>query len=75
MHVINHAGLSEEQLAAIGQEIEGQRRLDDILNWAVLSDPAAFIQGIVEDVVAQDEFTNDVIVPWRDTLVLVYDST
>ena len=27
------------------------------------------------EVVVQDEFTHDVVVPWRDGLYLVYDTT
>jgi hypothetical protein len=45
------------------------------MTWA-LSDPAKrFIPGVVKDVVVQDEFTHDVIVPWGPELVLVYDTT
>jgi hypothetical protein len=75
MQINNYAGLSDDQLADITRDLDGQRTLDDMLKWALRSDPAHFTPTIVSDVVAQDEFTNDVIVPWRDNLVLVYDST
>jgi len=41
-----------------------------------LSHPAGtFIPQVVADVIVQDEFTHDVVVPWREGLVLVYDTT
>lgn len=44
------------------------------MHWA-LSDPSRFLPQVVADVIIQDEFTHDVIVPWRDEVVLVYDTT
>jgi hypothetical protein len=75
MQINNYAGLSDDQLAAITRELDGQRTLDDVLKWAIRSDPAHFTPSIVGDVVIQDEFTTDVVIPWRNNLVLVYDST
>ena len=37
-------------------------KLQDVMRWA-LSDPAGFIPQVVADVVVQDEFTHDVVVP------------
>jgi hypothetical protein len=34
-----------------------------------------FIPSVVANIIVQDEFTHDVIVPYRDGLVLVYDTT
>jgi hypothetical protein len=45
--------------------------LDRVVRWGFESDP----RRLVVDVVAQDEYTHDVIVPWGDGLFLVYDCT
>ena len=34
-----------------------------------------FVPQVVADVIVQDEFTHDVLIPWREGLVLVYDTT
>lgn len=75
MRVVNRADLSPEQLAVIEGELSGQQNLGDVLKWALAHPPGLFLPGVVAGVVVQDEFTHDVIVPWRDNLVLVYDTT
>ena len=75
MRVVNRAGLSPEQIASVERELAGQRGLNDVLRWARAAPPGTFVPSVVADVIAQDEFTHDVIVPWRDSLVLVYDTT
>jgi hypothetical protein len=45
------------------------------MRWALSHPPGTFLPEVVAAVVLQDEFTHDVIVPWRDGLVLVYDTT
>lgn len=75
MRVANNAGLSPERLAAVERELSGQRNLSDVLRWALAQPAGAFVPSVVADVIAQDEFTHDVVVPWRDSLVLVYGAT
>ena len=75
MRVINHANLDPEQIAKIGVELSEQHDLGDVMNWAMSQAKGTFIPSVVADVIVQDEFTHDVIVPWRDGLVLVYDTT
>ena len=75
MRVVNHAGLSPEQLASIERELSGQQNLNDVMKWALAQPRGTFIPSVVAEVVVQDEFTHDVIVPWREPLVLVYDTT
>jgi hypothetical protein len=75
IRVLNYADLSRETIAEIEAELSGQHSLKDVMRWA-LSDPTkSFIPGVVKDVIIQDEFTHDVIVPWGPELVLVYDTT
>jgi hypothetical protein len=75
MRVVNHANLSARQLAEIEREVREQQNLNDMMKWALAHPPGVFTRTIVTEVVVQDEFTHDVIVPWRDNLVLVYDTT
>lgn len=75
MRVTDHAHLPPEQLAEIEAELSGQQNLHDVMKWALFHPPGVFIPSVVADVIVQDEFTHDVIVPWRDGLVLVYDAT
>ena len=75
MRIVNRANLSAEQLTAIERELSGQQNLNDVMKWALAHPPGTFARAVVAGVVVQDEFTRDVIVPWRDNLVLVYDTT
>jgi len=75
MQVKNYAKLSPEQLAAIESELPEQRGLGDVVNWGLGKKSGAGVPGIVAEVIVQDEFTHDAIVPWRDGIVLVYDTT
>ena len=75
MRVVNRAGLPPEQLAAIGRELSGQQNLSDVMRWALSQPRGTFTPPVVAEVVVQDEFTHDVIIPWREPLVLVYDTT
>lgn len=45
--------------------------LEHVLRWSFGFDPPRPILNVV----AQDEFTNDVVLRWDDDLVLVYDCT
>jgi hypothetical protein len=75
MRVANQANLSSEAIADIAAELSAQQNLGDVMSWALCSPPGTFIPSVVAEVIVQDEFTHDVIVPWRDGLVLVYDTT
>ena len=75
MRVVNHANLSPEQITQIESELSGQQNLNDVMKWALSHPKCIFIPSVVAQVIVQDEFTHDVIVPYRDDLVLVYDTT
>ena len=74
MHLVNQSKLPAIKIAELEAEIPEQENLQDVMRWA-LSDPGGFVPQVVANVVVQDEFTHDVIVPWRGGLVLVYDTT
>jgi hypothetical protein len=75
MRVLNHANLIPETVAGIAGELSAHENLADVMRWAFSHPGGTFIPSIVAEVIVQDEFTHDVIVPWRDGLVLVYDTT
>lgn len=75
MIVFNRANLSLETVAQITAEIAAQENLKDVMSWAFSSPRGNFIPSVVAEVIVQDEFTHDVVIPWRDGLVLVYDAT
>jgi hypothetical protein len=47
------------------------RTLEPVLEWMRAQDPPR----VVSEIVTQDEYTHDVVVPWADLLVLVFDTT
>jgi hypothetical protein len=75
IRVLNYAQLPSDAMADIESELSEQFSLKDVMGWAFSHSGKKFIPGVVKDVVVQDEFTHDVIVPWGPELVLVYDTT
>jgi hypothetical protein len=47
------------------------RTLGPVLEWLRAQDPPR----VVREIITQDEYTHDVIVPWSERLVLVFDAT
>lgn len=74
MKVLNHANLSENEFAALENELANHKTLGQVLTWAGRKPKGDFLPGIVAEVVTQDEFTHDVVVPYKN-LFLVYDTT
>jgi hypothetical protein len=56
---------------AIVKEAEGFRTLDEVLRWALAKTPPA----TVANVIAQDEFTVDVLLRMDENLFLAFDTT
>lgn len=75
IRVLNYAHLAPEVIADIESALSRQHSLQDLMSWALSGSGKKFIPGVVKDVIVQDEFTHDVIVPWGPELVLVYDTT
>lgn len=74
MKIENHTKLTEKEFAEIEQELANHKTLGKVLTWASSKSKADFLAQIVAEVITQDEFTNDVVVPYKD-LFLVYDTT
>ena len=75
MRVLNYANLPADDVAKITTELSTQENLRDVMSWALSAPTGTFIPSVVSEVIVQDEFTHDVVVPWRDKLFLVYDTT
>jgi hypothetical protein len=74
LSITNHSNLSEQEFAPLSSELSGHSSLAKVLAWASSKPASDVFPQIVAEVVTQDEFTHDVIVPYRD-LFLVYDTT
>lgn len=74
MKVLNHASLPENEIAELERELANQKTLGQVLAWASAKPKGDFIPQTVAEVITQDEFTHDVVVPYKD-LFLVYDTT
>ena len=55
-------------------EIANHKALADVLAWAATKPRSDVHPRTVAEVITQDEFTHDIIVPYRDVF-LVYDTT
>lgn len=67
----DRAALSPEQRDALAKELAPLTGLQDVVRWGFASTPP---RDVVE-VVVQDEFTHDVVLPWKDGGYLVFDTT
>lgn len=68
--VRDRAGLAAVRLAELTAAVQRHVTLADVLVWGLAQRPSA----MVSQVVVQDEFTHDVVLPLRDCW-LVYDTT
>jgi hypothetical protein len=64
LQIFNYANLSTEQIGELERELAGRENLLQVLTW----------NSQVVDSIAQDEFTHDLVIRWRD-FYLVFDST
>ena len=74
MNITNLANLSEKEFAEIERELAKHKTLGRVLTWAGSQPKADFLPQIVAEVITQDEFTHDVVIPYKN-LCLVYDTT
>lgn len=71
MQVVDHAGLAPAELDELARSLARRRTLADLIPWGLAQVPPLTI----EDVVVQDEYTHDVLLPWRGGRYLVFDTT
>lgn len=70
MRLMNRAGLSDQELGHLRHEIAALTTLERVVRWGFSKLPPVD----VADIVVQDEFTHDVVVPW-EARYLVFDTT
>ena len=70
----NITTLSQTDFAELENELAKHKTLGQVLTWASSQPKKYFLPQIVAEVVTQDEFTHDVVIPYKD-LFLVYDTT
>jgi hypothetical protein len=63
--------IGNRDLARFRIALRELRTLDSVLGWMTVQEPPRAVSNIV----TQDEYTHDVIVPWSERLVLVFDTT
>jgi hypothetical protein len=74
MKVFNVAKISEDEFANLRLDLLKHKTLGHVLAWANSKPKADVIPQTVAEVITQDEFTHDAIVPYRKAF-LVYDTT
>ncbi len=74
MKITNLANISNDELAKLEQELGEPQNLAQVLLWAKSRPKGEFCPKVISEVIVQDEFTHDCIVPFRDYF-LVYDTT
>jgi len=67
----SRTALSPEEREALERELGPLTLLQDVVRWGFASTPPRD----VTEVVVQDEFTHDVVLPWKDGGYLVFDTT
>lgn len=69
----DYAGLSGPEASALRERVAAQRTLAHVLRWAAAQSPPAS----VAEIVTQDEYTHDVVLPLDPArrLFLAYDTT
>lgn len=65
------APIAPRDLARFRIALRELRTLGGVLEWLRIQEPPR----AVADIVTQDEYTHDVVVPWSERLVLVFDTT
>lgn len=71
MDIDDRVRLEPVEVRALVDELERLGSLHALLHWGLQREPPL----VIADVVVQDEFTHDVLMPYRDGLFLVFDTT
>ena len=72
--VENASSLTGDEFASIAKEVELHKGLKDVLSWGAGKPKNEMHPQTVAEVITQDEYTHDVIVPYKGVF-LVYDTT
>ena len=66
-----HVALSAEQRSALVAELAPLGTLQDVVRWGFSRSPPSDVAAVV----VQDEYCHDVVMPWKESLFLVFDTT
>ena len=72
--IFNYSTIGTAEFDELASEVSRQEGLRDVLAWASTKPQSERHSQIVAEVITQDEFTHDVIVPYKGSF-LVYDTT
>ena len=67
----NLAGIDPGRLSSIQTALLGQNNLESVIRWGEAQNSSRRITEII----TQDEFTHDVVLPFDEGIYLVYDTT
>ncbi|MFP2959657.1 hypothetical protein ACLEPN_17905 [Myxococcus sp. 1LA] len=67
----DRASLTADARGALEKELAPLTLLQDVVRWGFASTPPRD----VTEVIVQDEFTHDVVMPWDQGSYLVFDTT
>jgi hypothetical protein len=71
MQLGNRAGLEQEAFTSLVRDLSGQSSIRHVVDWLGRHEPPLKM----EDMLTQDEFSHDILVPYGKELYLVFDST
>lgn len=71
MHVEVRAELEQATLEELKKLVPRFGNLQDVVRWAFSLQPPRDVAAVV----VQDEYSHDVVIPWRAPLHLVFDTT
>ena len=74
MKVINADNFPDKKIEQIKQVLPKAENLLQVMNWINSQPKNDFLPKIVAEVVVQDEYTHDVVIPYKDVF-LVFDTT
>ena len=74
MRIRNLAKMPENDFAELEKVLAKHKTLGRVLTWATAQPKGDFLPQTVAEVITQDEFTHDIVIPYKDVF-LVYDTT
>lgn len=69
MQLYNYGALTDEQVQQIEVVVSGHKTLDKIITWSATQNYK------IAAMLAQDEFSHDIVVAYENGLYLAYDAT
>lgn len=73
--VADESKIDVAEVAGLASSLSTVETLSDILCWARNLPEGEVRREIVSDIVVQDEYTHDIVVPWKSRYALVLDAT